>query len=153
MVTACWEWQKWFLLHVISDACAQFHGGGEGKASSRRGRHVGLQNRFQGVQDIVLADLSERVQGLKAANTFLWHQNKHILASSSVTTTAWLRHRALIQALVAAVCQCNMHCIVNQNVWLLLLWICDCRNLLRRTNMSKPAATVAENVKCVFVSH
>lgn len=48
-----------FLLHVIGDARAQFHGGRECEASGRRGRHVGLQNRFQRVQDIILAHLTE----------------------------------------------------------------------------------------------
>ena len=49
-----------FLLHIISDAGAQFHRGSQSKASGCRGRHVGLQNRFQGVQDVVLGDLIER---------------------------------------------------------------------------------------------
>lgn len=48
-----------FLLHVIGDARAQFHGGRECKPSGRRGRHVGLQNRFQRVQDIILAHLTK----------------------------------------------------------------------------------------------
>lgn len=47
------------LLHVIGDARAQFHGGRECEASGRRGRHVGLQNRFQSVQDVILAHLTE----------------------------------------------------------------------------------------------
>lgn len=51
---------KCLLLHIVGDACAQFHGGGESEASGRRGRHVGLQNRLQGVQHIVLGDLIEK---------------------------------------------------------------------------------------------
>lgn len=47
-----------FSLHVIGDARAQFHGGGQSEASGCRRRHVGLQNCFQSVQDVVLADLT-----------------------------------------------------------------------------------------------
>lgn len=54
------ERQKRFLLHVVRDARAQFHGGGESEGSGCRGRHVGLQDRLQGVQDVVLADLVKR---------------------------------------------------------------------------------------------
>jgi len=49
-----------FLLHVVSDARAQLHGGGESEASGRRRRHVRMQDRFQGVQGVVLGYLVER---------------------------------------------------------------------------------------------
>lgn len=49
-------------LHVVSDARAQFHGGSESETSGCRRRHVRLQDRLQGVQGIVLADLTKESQ-------------------------------------------------------------------------------------------
>lgn len=49
-------------LHVVSDARAQFHGGSESETSGCRRWHVRLQDRLQGVEDIVLTDLTKENQ-------------------------------------------------------------------------------------------
>lgn len=63
------EWWECALLHIINDACAQFHGGCESEASGRRGRHVGLQNGFQGVQDVIFGDLIKRYRNTKSESS------------------------------------------------------------------------------------
>lgn len=80
--SSCPHWNeqpsKEFLLHVVCDTCAQLHGGGESKASGCRGRHVRLQNCFQGVQDIVLWHLiNKHVHLVK-----IWPE--HFLTSTAI---------------------------------------------------------------------